>query len=36
LVEAIADAFAAFISRYGGFFRTRTRDGATVAARELA
>ncbi len=31
----MADAFAAMISRYGGFFRTKTRDNAAVAARYL-
>src|ERR1700674_1509311 len=31
----MADAFAIFISRYGRFFRTRTRDSAAVAARYL-
>jgi SRSO17 transposase len=31
----MADAFAAIISRYGGFFRTATRDNAVVAARYL-
>jgi SRSO17 transposase len=35
LVEGIADAFAAFIGRYGGFFRTKTRDCAAVAGRYL-
>jgi len=35
LVEAIADAFVTFISRYGEFFRTRTRASAAVAARYL-
>jgi SRSO17 transposase len=35
LVEGIADAFATFISRYGGFFRSKTRDSAAVAARYL-
>jgi len=35
LIEAMADAFAIFISRYGRFFRTRTRDSAAVAARYL-
>ena len=36
LVDGIADAFATMISRYGGFFRTRTRDSAAVAARYLS
>jgi SRSO17 transposase len=36
LVEGIAEAFAALIARYGGFFRTRTRDSARVAARYLS
>jgi SRSO17 transposase len=31
LVEGVAVAFAAFIDRYGRFFRTRTRDNAEVA-----
>ena len=31
----MAGAFAIFISRYGRFFRTRTRDNAAVAARYL-
>ena len=35
LVDGIAAAFDAFISRYGGFFRTRTRDVAVVAGRYL-
>jgi hypothetical protein len=35
LVEGIAEAFATFISRYGGFFRSKTRDSAAVAARYL-
>jgi SRSO17 transposase len=35
LVEGIADAFATFIGRYGGFFRTKTRDCAAVAGRYL-
>jgi SRSO17 transposase len=35
LVDGIADAFATFIGRYGGFFRTRTRDCAAVAGRYL-
>jgi len=34
-VDGIADAFGAFIGRYGGFFRTRTRDNAAVAKRYL-
>ena len=28
-------AFGSFIGRYGGFFRTRTRDNAAVAERYL-
>jgi len=28
-------AFGSFIGRYGGFFRTRTRDNAAVAERTL-
>jgi SRSO17 transposase len=35
LIEGIADAFATFIGRYGGLFRTKTRDCATVAGRYL-
>lgn len=35
MIEGIADAFAAFISRYSRFFRTRTRDSAAVAGRYL-
>jgi hypothetical protein len=35
LVEGIADAFALFIDRYGGFFRTKTRNSAAVAGRYL-
>lgn len=31
----MADAFAIFISRYGQFFRTKTRDNAVVATRYL-
>lgn len=31
----MADAFAIFISRYGQFFRTKTRDNAVVAVRCL-
>jgi len=36
VVEGIADAFAALISRYGRFFRSRTRDSAPVAKRYLS
>ena len=35
MVEGIAAAFATFISRYGGFFRTKTRDCSAVAGRYL-
>jgi len=35
LVDAIATAFSSFIERYGGFFRTRSRDSAVVAGRYL-
>jgi SRSO17 transposase len=35
LIEAMADAFAIFVSRYGQFFRTKTRDNAAVAGRYL-
>jgi SRSO17 transposase len=35
LIDAMADAFAVFIDRYGRFFRTRTRDCAAVAGRYL-
>jgi len=35
LVDGIADAFATFIGRYGGLFRTRTRDCGAVAGRYL-
>jgi SRSO17 transposase len=35
LVDGVADAFAAIITRYGGFFRTKTRDNAAVAERYL-
>jgi SRSO17 transposase len=35
LVEEIAAAFGAFLNRHGHFFRTRTRDNATVARRYL-
>ena len=35
MIEEIADAFALFIDRYGGFFRSKTRDSATVAGRYL-
>ena len=31
----MADAFAVFISRYGRFFRSKTRDSAAVAGRYL-
>lgn len=34
-VEEIAEAFSALLQRYGGFFRTRTRDNAPVARRYL-
>ena len=34
-VEAVAEAFAAVLRRYGGFFRVRTRDNAAVAGRYL-
>lgn len=36
MVEAVATAFAGFIERYGGFFRTRSRDSAAVAGRYLS
>jgi hypothetical protein len=36
VVEGLADAFAALISRYSRFFRTRTRDSAAAAARYLS
>jgi SRSO17 transposase len=35
LVERIADAFTGFISRYGRFFHSKTRDSAAVAGRYL-
>jgi hypothetical protein len=35
LVEGIADVFAAFVDRYGRFFRTKARDSAAVAGRYL-
>ena len=35
MVEGVAAAFATFISRYGGFFRTETRDCSAVAGRYL-
>ena len=35
MIEGIADAFALFISRYGRFFRSKTRDSAAVAGRYL-
>src|SRR3954465_5683738 len=35
LIEGVAVAFGSFIGRYGGFFRTRTRDNAAVAERTL-
>src|SRR3954467_15127831 len=35
LIEGVAVAFGSFIGRYGGFFRTRTRDNAAVAERYL-
>src|SRR3954463_5361380 len=35
LIEDVAVAFGSFICRYGGFFRTRTRDNAAVAERYL-
>ena len=31
----MAAAFAGFLDRYGGFFRTRTRNNAVVARRYL-
>ena len=35
MVDAIATAFSSFIERYGGFFRTRSRDSAVAAGRYL-
>ena len=35
LVDRIADAFAGFIERYGGFFRSRGHDNVPVAQRYL-
>ena len=35
MVEEIAAAFGTFLNRHGHFFRTRTRDNATVARRYL-
>lgn len=35
MVEGIADAFAAILDRYRGFFHTSTRDCAAVAGRYL-
>ena len=34
-VEAVASAFSDFSERYGGFFRTRSRNSAAVAERYL-
>jgi SRSO17 transposase len=36
LVDDLAEAFAALVDRYRRFFRTRTRNCATVAARYLS
>jgi hypothetical protein len=36
LIDGLAEAFAVLHKRYGRFFRTRTRDGAPVAARYLS
>ncbi len=36
MIDSVAEAFSALIDRYSGFFRTRTRDNAAVAARYLS